>query len=322
MVLVPDAHERPMVRPLESEKGLMRYRTFGRLGWRVSEIGTGMWGMGGWQGKDDAESVRALQLGGELGCTFFDTAWGYGEGHSERLLGQLVRANPSKQLYTATKIPPKTFRWPSHRGDTLAEAFPPEHIRDYVQRSLTNLGLPRVDLIQFHVWEDAWAHDERWQRTMEELKSEGLVGAVGISINRWEPWNVLRTLRTGHIDTIQVIYNIFDQAPEDELFPLCRDLGVGVIARVPFDEGTLTGTLTKESRWPEGDWRNTYFVPENLSASVERADALKPLVPSGMTLPEMALRFILSNSDVSTVIPGMRTVRHVQANIAASDAGP
>lgn len=300
----------------------MRYRVFGRTGWKLSEIGYGMWGMGGWTGSEDEQSLKALQLAVDLGCNFFDTAWGYGEGHSEGLLGQLVRANPDKTLYTATKIPPKNFRWPSGRGDLLEEAFPPDHIREYTEKSLENLGLPSVDLIQFHVWEDDWADDERWQRAMDDLRREGLVQAVGISINRWEPWNALRTLRTGLIDAVQVIYNIFDQAPEDELFPLCRELNIGVIARVPFDEGTLTGTLTKESRWPEGDWRNTYFVPENLIPSVERAEALKPLVPPGMTMPEMALRFILSNPDVDTVIPGMRRLSHVRANIATSDAGP
>ena len=300
----------------------MRYRTFGRTGWQVSEIGYGMWGMGGWSGADDDESGRSLQHAVDLGCTFFDTAWGYGAGHSEGLLGELVRANPDKRLYTATKIPPKSFRWPSRRGDRVEDAFPPDHIREYTEKSLANLGLPWVDLIQFHVWEDAWAEDERWQRAMDDLKREGLVKAVGISINRWEPWNAIGTLRTGMIDAVQVIYNIFDQAPEDELFPVCRELNIGVIARVPFDEGSLTGTLTKDSRWPEGDWRNTYFVPENLIPSVERADALKPLIPPGMSMPDMALRFILSNPDVSTIIPGMRKLRHVEANIAASDAGP
>ena len=300
----------------------MHYRTFGRLGWQVSEIGYGMWGMGGWTESDDAESRQALQLSADLGCTFFDTAWGYGAGHSEGLLGDLVRANPGKKLYTATKIPPKNFTWPSRRGFTLDETFPPDHIREFTEKSLANLGLPRVDLMQFHVWEDAWARDERWQRAVADLKREGLIGGIGISINRWEPWNALETLRTGQIDAVQVIYNIFDQAPEDELFPACRELNVGVIARVPFDEGTLTGTLTKESRWPEGDWRNSYFVPENLIPSVERADALKPLIPAGMTMPEMAMRFILSNPDVGTIIPGMRKLRHVRSNIAASDAGP
>ncbi len=297
----------------------MQYRTFGRLGWQVSEIGYGMWGMGSWADRDDEESMAALHEAVRLGCNFFDTAWGYGNGHSERLLGELVRAHPDKRLYTATKIPPKNFKWPSRRGYTLDECFPPDHIREYTEKSLQNLGLDRIDLQQFHVWEDAWAEDERWQRAVEDLKREGLIGGIGISINRWEPWNALATLRTELIDAVQVIYNIFDQAPEDALFPLCRELRVAVIARVPFDEGTLTGTLTKDSRWPEGDWRNTYFVPENLAASVERADALKPLVPAGMTMPDMALRFILSNPDVSTTIPGMRKVQHVRANIATSD---
>jgi len=169
------------------------------------------------------------------------------------------------------------------------------------------------------VWEDGWADDERWQRAVDDLKRQGMIRAFGISVNRWEPENVLKTLRTGLVDAVQVIYNIFDQAPEDRLFPLCKELNVAVIARVPFDEGTLTGTLTKESKWPEGDWRNTYFVPENLNASVERAEALRPLIPAGMTMPDMALRFILSNPTVSTVIPGMRRRKHVEANIAVSD---
>jgi aryl-alcohol dehydrogenase-like predicted oxidoreductase len=177
--------------------------------------------------------------------------------------------------------------------------------------------------MQFHVWEDAWVGDERWSKKMDELRAQGLVGAVGISINRWEPWNGVRAVRSGLVDAVQVIYNIFDQNPEDELFPACREMDVGVIARVPFDEGTLTGTLTKESRWPEGDWRNTYFVPENLVPSVERADALKPLAERArVSMPEMALRFILSDPAVSTIIPGMRKTRHVELNIAASDAGP
>ena len=300
----------------------MRYRRFGRLGWQVSEIGYGMWGMGGWTGSNDEESRAALDEAVRSGINFFDTAWGYGKGHSEALLGELVRAHPDKRLYSATKIPPRNLIWPSRRGFTLDETFPPEHIREYTSRSLDNLGLSRVDLMQFHVWEDTWARDERWQRTMDDLKREGLIGGVGVSINRWEPWNALDTLRTGQVDAVQVIYNIFDQAPEDELFPLCAELDIAVIARVPFDEGTLTGTLTRDTRWPQGDWRNTYFVPANLNASVDHAEALRPVVPSDMTMPELSLRFILSNDQVSTIIPGMRRLRHVQSNAAVSDGAP
>jgi aryl-alcohol dehydrogenase-like predicted oxidoreductase len=232
------------------------------------------------------------------------------------------RDGGGRRLYAVSKIPPKNRRWPSRRGAALDDVFPPDHIREYIGRSLENLGAPAIDLMQFHVWEDAWAEDERWQRAIADARREGLVRAVGISVNRWEPSNVLGTLRTGLVDAVQVIYNVFDQSPEDELFPLCRELDVAVIARVPFDEGTLTGTLTKQSRWPEGDWRNGYFNEENLDASVDRAEALRPLVPAGMTMPELALRFILQNPVVSTVIPGMRRLAHVEANTAVSDGRP
>ncbi len=300
----------------------MNYRRFGRTGWMVSEIGYGMWGMGEWTESDDQASLAALQRAIDLGCNFFDTAWAYGAGHSEGLLGQLVRANPGVKLYTATKVPPKNGRWPSRREFTLDDCYPPDHIEAYVHSSLQNAGLDSFDLVQFHTWEDGWLHDDRWAVTMEALKRQGLVHAVGISLNRWEPWNGVQTVRSGLIDAVQVIYNIFDQNPEDELFPACQAHDVAVIARVPFDEGTLTGTLTRDSTWPAGDWRNSYFVPENLIPAVERADALKPLVPAGSTLPEMALRFILNHPDVSTIIPGMRRRHHVDANMAASAAGP
>ncbi len=297
----------------------MHYRTFGRTGWSVSEVGYGMWGMGSWSGSDDAESTQSLELAVGLGCNFLDTANAYGEGRSERLLGKLVQAHPEKKLYIATKIPPKNRIWPSQRGFKLEDVFPADYIREMTEKSLANLGVATIDLIQFHVWEDAWATDPQWQYAIEDLKHEKMIRAVGISINRWEPWNALETVRTGMVDAVQVIYNIFDQAPEDELFPLCDERGIGVIARVPFDEGTLTGNLTKDSRWPEGDWRNSYFVPENLAASIAHAEALKPIVPSGMTMAEMALRFILENKTVSTVIPGMRKEKNVRANLGVSD---
>jgi aryl-alcohol dehydrogenase-like predicted oxidoreductase len=299
----------------------MKYRTFGRTNWQVSDIGYGMWGLAGWTGSDDQETLQSLQRSVDSGCNFFDTAWAYGEGHSEKLLGQIVRANPEKKLYTATKIPPKNRQWPSRRESTLDDCFPPDYIEEYVHSSLKNADLASFDLMQFHVWEDAWLADQRWAKKLDELRSQGLIQAVGLSLNRWEPWNGVQTVRSGLVDAVQVIYNIFDQNPEDELFPACDEMNVAVIARVPFDEGTLTGTLTKESKWEEGDWRNLYFVPENLIPSVERAEALRPLVPDGMTMAEMALRFILNNPTVSTIIPGMRKLKHVDQNIAASDAG-
>jgi aryl-alcohol dehydrogenase-like predicted oxidoreductase len=297
----------------------MRDRTFPRTGWQVAEVGYGMWGMGGWTGSDDAESLASLDRAVALGCTFFDTAWAYGNGHSETLLGEALRRHRDHRLVVATKVPPKNLRWPARAEYPLDEAFPPEHVREYTEKSLRNLGIDTIDLQQLHVWTDAWADDERWQRTAEDLKREGKIRAFGISLNRWEPRNGIRAVRTGAIDCVQVVYNIFDQAPEDDLFPACQALDVGVIARVPFDEGSLTGTLTRESRWPKDDWRNLYFTSENLEATLRRVERLQPLVPAGLDLPALALRFILQHPAVTTTIPGMRRPGHVEHNLAASD---
>lgn len=297
----------------------MRYRAFGRLGWQVSEIGFGTWGMGGWSGSDDAESRASLDRAVARGCNFFDTALAYGMGRSEQLVGEMLRRHPGEQLYVATKVPPKNLTWPGRASTPAADAFPADHIRASTETSLRHLGVERIDLQQLHVWTDAWADDEGWQREAERLKAEGLIGGFGISVNRWEPANVLRALDTGLVDAVQVVYNIFDQAPEDELFPACRARGVAVIARVPFDEGSLTGTLTAGSRWPEGDFRNLYFTPDNLGATLQRVEALQRDLPDTMPLPEAALRFILESPDVSTIIPGMRKTRHVDDNTSASD---
>jgi len=300
----------------------MRTRRFGRTDWQVSEIGYGLWGMGGWTGSDDQESLRALDLAISLGCTFFDTAWVYGLGKSETLLGQALRTHHDARVIVATKIPPKNMKWPAKDDSPVAETYPPDHIREYTEKSLTNLGVSTIDLQQFHVWSDTWARDAGWQRAVDDLKREKLVRAIGISVNRWQATNVLRALETGLVDSVQVVYNIFDQAPEDELLPYCQAHDIAVIARVPFDEGGLTGTLTPDSRWPDGDWRNTYFSPEHLAATLSRVDRLQPLVPEGMDLPELALRFILEHPAVCTTIPGMRRPRHVERNLAASDGVP
>ena len=300
----------------------MHNRTFGRSGWSVGEVGYGMWGMGGWTGSNDDESMASLERAVDLGCNFFDTAWVYGQGHSERLLGRLLRARPDTRLYCASKVPPRNMKGPAGPDSSLDDTFPPDHIRAFAEKSLENIGVSTLDLLQFHGWNDAWAGDVRWQSAIDALKAEKLVRAVGISINRWEPENCLRALRTGLIDAVQVVYNIFDQAPEDTLFPVCRELGVAVIARVPFDEGTLTGTLTRDSLWPDGDFRNLYFAGDRLRESAERAERLRPDIPAGMTMPELALRFILANLDVATAIPGMRKSSHVDVNLGTSDGKP
>jgi aryl-alcohol dehydrogenase-like predicted oxidoreductase len=297
----------------------MRYRPFGGTGWDVSEVGYGMWGMAGWTGSDDEESLTSLDRAIALGCNFFDTAWAYGDGHSERLLGRTLKRHRDTRLYTATKVPPKNRRWPARPDYALEDVYPPDYIREYTELSLRNLDVSTLDLQQFHVWSDTWADDDRWQRAVSALKGQGLVRAIGVSVNRWQPENVLRALDTGLIDAVQVVYNVFDQSPEDELLPTCRDKNIAVIARVPFDEGSLTGTLTADTRWPEGDFRNLYFQPENLVPTLVRVDQLRPVVPPEMTMPELALRHILQHPDVSTVIPGMRKLKHVEANIAVSD---
>jgi aryl-alcohol dehydrogenase-like predicted oxidoreductase len=301
----------------------MRLRVFPRTGWTISDVGCGMWGMGGWTGSDDEESGRALDRAVALGCNFFDTAWAYGNGHSERLLGAALRRHPQQRLYVATKVPPKNGRWPGSASTPADAVFPYDHIVEYTRASLANLGTARLDLQQLHVWDDSWADADGWKRAAESLKRDRLIEAFGISVNRWQPENVLRALDTGLVDSVQVVYNIFDQAPEDVLFPACQRLGVAVIARVPFDEGSLTGTLTPFSRWPEGDWRNTYFGNGHLTATLRRVEALQPIAASaGTTLPDLALRFILTHPAVTTTIPGMRRVGHVEANLAASDGDP
>jgi aryl-alcohol dehydrogenase-like predicted oxidoreductase len=304
----------------------MRQRPFGRTGRTVSELGVGMWGMGGgiggWSGADDVASMVVLQAAVDAGVTFFDSAQVYGYGVTDRLMGELRAAHPDRELFLASKIPPKNREWPALPGSRIKDVFPADHIRASVAGMLRKVGARTIDLVQFHVWQDEWADDAGWQGAVEALRRDGLIRHVGISVNRREPANVLRTLRTGLIDSVQVVYNVFDQSPEDELFPLCRELGVAVIARVPLDEGSLAGELTRESRWPDGDWRNTYFTPANLGETVERVEALRPLVPEGQSMAQLALRFILSNPDVTTVIPGMRRPAHLAANVAAAEAGP
>ena len=300
----------------------MKQRTSGRVGTPVAEIGIGTWGMGGWSGSDDEASKAALRRYLELGGNCVDTARAYGNGHSETIIGEVLRGWTGPRPFLATKIPPKNGQWPARAEYPLDAVFPADHIRASTEQSLAALGVASVDLQQFHVWTDAWAADERWQRAVADLKAEGLVKAVGISVNRWEPANVLRALRTGLVDAVQVVYNIFDQTPEDELFPLCQQLGVAIIARVPFDEGSLTGTMTVDDTWPKGDWRNLYFTPENLRETLVRVDRVKADLPPDMDLPDLALRFILHHPAVTTVIPGMRTVRHVEKNAAVSDGNP
>jgi aryl-alcohol dehydrogenase-like predicted oxidoreductase len=298
----------------------MRYRQAARLSDPLSEIGYGMWGMGGWTGSDDAESAQALDRAVELGCTFFDTAWAYGDGHSERLLGALLRRHAGTKLIAASKVPPKNRQWPGRASSRADDVFPYDHIVGYTDATLKNLGVETIDLQQLHVWDDSWTGADGWRQAVADLKQAGKIRAFGISVNRWEPNNVLRALDTDLVDAVQVVYNLFDQSAQDRLFPECQRRGVAIIARVPFDEGSLTGTLHGGSRWPPGDWRNIYFSPRHLAETLPRVERLSREAEAlGMALPELALRFILSHPAVTTTIPGMRRSRHVDANLAVSD---
>lgn len=297
----------------------MQYRNFPVKSCQWSSVGYGMWGLAGWTGNDDEETFASLCLAVENGVNFFDTAWAYAEGRSEQMLGKLIRQFPEQSLFAASKIPPKNRKWPALRQYNIEEVFPTGYIREYTCKTLENLGTSTLHLMQFHVWNDLWARQDEWKREVEDLKSEGLVESFGISVNRFEPENVLETLKTGCIDSVQVVYNLFDQNPEDVLFPFCQENNIAIIARVPFDEGSLTGTFTLETRFPDEDWRSMYFNKANLEATLPRVERIKADLPSGMSLAELALRFILQHEAVTTVIPGMRKRQHVLANVHAGD---
>jgi len=302
----------------------MRYRKLGRTGIEVSEIGYGAWGIGGaqWGGADDDESIQALHRAIDLGLNFVDTALAYGEGRSERLVGQVVRER-EETVHVATKVPPKNRIWPAEEGAKLEDVFPPGYVRECAEQSLSNLGMETVDLLQLHVWNDDWADSEELLDEVARLRSDGKIRHFGISINDHEPSNGLRLVRSGAADTVQVIYNVFDQSPEDELLPACREHDVGVIARVPLDEGGLTGRIDADTEFEGDDFRASYFRGDRKREVHERATAIaSDLGIDEDQIAEAALRFILSEPAVSTVIPGMRSIRNVQRNTAASDAGP
>ena len=257
----------------------MKYRKLGRTGFEVSDIAYGLWGMSGWSGSDDQPVARLPATLRRSGCNFFDTAWAYGEGKSDGLLGEIMARNSNKRLYAASKIPPANDRWPAFRTTNTATSFPPQHVFKYADLIRKQLRVDAIDLLQFHVWDDSWTDEPEFRSTVEKLKKDGWIRYFGLSLNRWQPENGIKALHTGLVDAVQVIYNIFDQAPEDELFPVCQELNIGVIARVPFDEGSLGGKMTIKTTFPKGDWRAGYFGPENLAKTIKRVDKLKKIVP-------------------------------------------
>lgn len=302
----------------------MNYRRLGKTGISVSEIGYGAWGIGGnqWRGGEDGESLRALHRALELGVNFIDTALAYNEGHSERLIAQVLRET-KEEITVATKIPPKNRLWPARPGIGIDEVFPYDYAIACTETSLKNLGVERIDLQQFHVWNPEWIARDEWRRAIEDLKSSGKVRFFGISINDHQPDSAIEAIQTGLIETVQVIYNIFDQSPETNLFPACEEYDIGVLARVPLDEGALTGTISEETQFDPGEFRAMYFRGDRKRQVVERVAALeKDLMNVTGDLAEIALRFCLSHQAVSTVIPGMRKIANVQANSRVSGIGP
>jgi aryl-alcohol dehydrogenase-like predicted oxidoreductase len=302
----------------------MRYRPLGRTGLEISEIGYGAWGIGGtqWGGADDDESIQALNKAIDLGVNFIDTALAYGQGRSERLVGRVVRERP-ETVYVATKVPPKNRVWPAGEGSRLEDVFPRGYVRDCAEESLRNLGMDTVDVLQLHVWNDDWADSRELLDEVDELRTAGKVRFFGVSINDHQPSNGLRLVESGAVDSVQVIYNVFDQSPEDELLPACRDRDVGVIARVPLDEGGLTGRIDADTEFEGDDFRAHYFQGDRKREVHERATAIaRDLGIPEEGLAEVALRFVLSEPAVSTVIPGMRSLLNVERNVAVSDGRP
>jgi aryl-alcohol dehydrogenase-like predicted oxidoreductase len=302
----------------------MLYRTLGRTGLEVSELGFGAWGIGGtgWIGADDDESRRALRLAIEHGVNFLDTAYAYGDGHSEQLVGAAVRESPGT-VYVASKVPPKNRRWPAPAGVRAEEAFTADWIVSCTERSLQNLGLETIDVQQLHVWSDEWVGQGDWLDGIERLRRDGKIRFFGVSINDHQPANAIRLVESGVVDTVQVIYNVFDQSPEDALFPAVEAAHVGVIVRVPFDEGALTGSVRPETTFPAGDFRNRHFAGERRREVWERVQAIAAdLEVEVDRLAEIALRFCLSHPAASVVIPGMRSTRNVERNVRAAAAGP
>ncbi len=302
----------------------MRYKQFGKSGLEVSELGYGAWGISGaqWIGADDEESLRSLRRAVELGVNLIDTALAYGDGHSEQLVGTVVR-EAGTTVYVASKVPPKNSRWPARPGVPVEDVFPGSWILECTEASLGHLGLETIDVQQLHVWSDEWVGQGDWLETVDQLKRDGKIRFLGVSINDHEPANALRLIDTGVVDSVQVIYNVFDQSPEDELFPQAIADGIGVLARVPFDEGSLTGTVRPDTTFPPGDFRNQYFAGDRKQEVWERVQAITSELGIGIEeLAAVALRFCVSNDAVSTAIPGMRSVRNVERNAAAIAAGP
>ena len=250
----------------------MRTRTLGRTGVSVSEIGFGAWAIGGsWGEQKEEDSVAALHRALDLGCNFIDTAAGYGNGRSERIIGKVLKER-KETVFVATKTPPSPGPWPPTPYCRDDERYSESYLRANVEERLRNLGTERIDLLQLHTWTRAWNRNPRPFEILRKLQAEGKIRFIGLSTPEHDQNSVIDLMRGGWLDAVQVIYNVFEQEPAAELLPVARETNVGVIVRVVFDEGVLTGKYTKDTTFGEGDFRRSYFAGDRLERAVARTE--------------------------------------------------
>jgi len=302
----------------------MKYRTFGRLGWQVSEIGFGAWAIGGgWGSQSEADSIAALHRALDLGCNFIDTAQGYGNGKSERIIGEVLADRKGEHIYVATKIPPAAGSWPPSPYDKVEESYPEAYLRERLEFSLRNLKTDCLDLVQLHTWTRAWNRAPVALEVLRRFQREGKIRGIGISTPEHDQNSLIDLMRGGWLDSVQVIYNIFEQEPQAEFLPAAAENNVGVIVRVAFDEGSLTGKWDADTRFAADDFRSRYFAGDRLERTVKRVAAVRETIGDAEPdLPTAALKFALKPAAVSTVIPGMRNARQAELNCGVSDQLP
>jgi aryl-alcohol dehydrogenase-like predicted oxidoreductase len=298
----------------------MKFRKLGRTGLNVSEIGFGAWAIGGsWGPQSEADSVAALNRALDLGVNLIDTAAGYGDGKSERIIAAVLK-DRRESIVVATKTPPTDGPWPPSPYCEAAVRYPEKYLRENVEQRLRNLATDRLDILQLHTWTRAWNSNPTPFEVLRAMKKEGKIRFVGISTPEHDQNSVIELMRDGWVDVVQVIYNIFEQEPAAELLPVAQETGTGIIVRVVFDEGSLTGKWTRDTKFPEGDFRRSYFEGDRLTRSVVRAAKVATAVEgTGYTLPQAAIKFALAHPAVGTVIPGMRNVQQAEANCGVSD---
>jgi aryl-alcohol dehydrogenase-like predicted oxidoreductase len=298
----------------------MKYRKLGKSGFDVSEIGFGAWAIGGsWGPQDEGESIKALHHALDLGVNFIDTAAGYGNGKSERLIAQVLKERGDQgKVVVATKTPPLPGNWPPSPYDDVNERYPESYLRENVEERLRNLQTDQIDVLQLHTWTRAWNKNPKAFEILRKLQAEGKIRAIGVSTPEHDQNSVIDLMRDGWVDTVQVIYNIFEQEPAAELLPAAQEHNVGIIVRVVFDEGVLTGKYTADSTFAPDDFRNNYFAGDRLARAVARTEKVRADI-GDLSLPDAALKFALAHPAVSSVIPGIRSVQQAEANVRASD---